>query len=352
MQHKVEIAVQTDVGRVRTENQDHFCVYQPEDDATARRKGAFVVVADGMGGHTGGTVASHTAIDAIYESFTRSEADSMRELVEGAILSGNDAVRTKAQSNPQIKDMGTTCVCMQVRGENVLVAHLGDSRCYMFRGDAAEIVTRDHTYLNELVDIGLLTAEQAEGHPDKNIITRCVGMSASLDIEFNHRKAVAGDIFAMCSDGLSNFVTTEEIQEEVFKSSAEDACTHLIELANSRGGDDNITVAVVKIHDIPEVDDDLARLDEEESNYSSKMTPVINRDDLSPDLGQPDPEADTASELIQPQKPRDDEDTLVDQRLPVGAGGRDEGRANIRWYWFIGAEIVLFLLLQLRIGMY
>lgn len=346
MKVRVEIAVDTDVGRVRSENQDHYCVFDPEDPEQIRSKGSFVVVADGMGGHTGGTVASHTAIDAMYESFSTSQAESMHELVESAINSGNSAVRQKAQSNPQIKDMGTTCVCLQIRGKHVLIAHLGDSRCYMFRGNTAEIVTRDHTYLNELVDIGLLTAEQAEGHPDKNIITRCVGMSATLDIDYNRREAQPGDIFAMCSDGLSNFVTTDEIFEEVKASSAEDACKNLIELANSRGGDDNITVAVVKVHEIPEVNEDLARLDEVESNYSSKMTPVINREELGPELSPVDPDADTAEGLKPP--PTDDEETEVGERRRPSSNQR----SNLAWYWLIGAEVVLFVLLQVVIGLY
>ncbi|MCA9322661.1 MAG: Stp1/IreP family PP2C-type Ser/Thr phosphatase [Planctomycetes bacterium] len=368
----LEIAVKTDVGRVRSENQDHYCVLEPDGSDAGRRKGSLVVVADGMGGHTGGTVASHTAVDAIEEAFKASELVSMHEILESLIIAGNRAVRTKAEANPQMRDMGTTCVSLLARGRHVVVAHLGDSRCYMFRGDRAEIVTRDHTYLNELVDIGLLTPEQAEGHPDKNIITRCVGMSAKLEIEFNHRVVEPGDAFLMCSDGLSNFVKTDELLQLISKHSAEETCARLVKLANDRGGDDNITVAVIKVHNPPAIDDDLAKLDDEELQYSSKVTPVIRRDEIG--ASNVDSEADTAEGTRRPEIDTEEmerpnvasPDPSLEDTVPIRARKKNDraGDRNEResdgprlsglspWYWLIGAEILLLVILQFWINRY
>ena len=366
MKRAVEIAVKTDVGKVRTENQDHFCVVEPKGEQEQRGKGSLVVVADGMGGHTGGTVASHTAIDAIRETFKNSSRTSMRDLLDEAMQSGNVAVRTKAEQNPQMKDMGTTCVSLLVRGRHAVIAHLGDSRCYMFRDGKAEIVTRDHTYLNELVDIGLLTPEQAEGHPDKNIITRCVGMAPKLEVDFNHREIKTGDAFLMCSDGLSNFVKIDEMRATVEEHSAADSCAWLVNLANERGGEDNITCAVVKILDIVEVDGQLAKIDADEAQYNSRITPVI-RSNQVPTRSQPvDSEADTAEGTARPEdtptaeikaqpvKPSPSGD--LDVTVPIPRPKKEEKKKK-KWLWslwflVLGAEIAILVALMILIGQY
>ncbi len=358
MTDKVEIAIKTHVGMVRSENQDHFGVYRPSGPEEESRKGHFVVVADGMGGHSGGQIASQTAADAMVSTFKNSKLQTMQELLEESILAGNEAVKSKQESNPQLREMGTTCVNALVRGESIMVAHLGDSRCYMFRGSEDSQVTRDHTYLNELIDIGLLTPEQADGHPDKNIITRCVGMSQRLEIDYNHRSIERGDIFAMCSDGLSNFVTIEEVGQVVRKHEPEEACELLIKMANERGGDDNITVAVIRINEIPEEDDDLARLDaERRSQINADRTPVIKRDDLDPSLTE-DSEADTAEGSPRPQTRHMALQDLTDSELstattqPIPGRGKAGalGNANRAWFWLIGAEVLALLLLQFWIG--
>lgn len=366
MAERVEIAVDTHVGMVRSENQDHFCVVAATNEEEERTKGYLIVVADGMGGHTGGSIASQTTTSAIVEAFKSSRLVTMRDLLEESILASNEAVKNKQQENIQLKDMGTTCVSALIRGRSVVVAHLGDSRCYMFRGDEDQQVTRDHTYLNELIDIGLLTPEQAEGHPDKNIITRCVGMSTKLEIEFNRREIQSGDILCMCSDGLSNFVTMRECGEVVRAMEPAAACRKLIDMANERGGDDNITVAVVKINEVPPEDKDLAKLDQEQMmQMSAQMTPIIKREDLDPELLD-ESEADTAEGVPRPPQSERSEHTgrydvaVLQGELAGHSGGRAEtARTAVNkvpaisrgWYWLIGAEIALLIVLQILIGM-
>ncbi len=365
MADKVEIAVETHVGMVRSENQDHFCVAIASGEDEERKKGHLVVVADGMGGHTGGSIASQTTTAAILETFKSSTQSTMRDLIEESILASNEAVKAKQNENVQLKDMGTTCVAALIRGTTFVVGHLGDSRCYMYRGDEDEQVTRDHTYLNELIDIGLLTPEQAEGHPDKNIITRCVGMSTRLEIDFNHRNLELGDIICICSDGLSNFVGMAETGEVVRSMPSKEACLKLIDLANERGGDDNITVAVIKIHAFPAEDKNLKQLDEEQFlQCNAQMTPIIKRDDLDPSLLE-DSEADTAEGVPRPpSNNRSDHTGRYDVAILKGAeaSGVDLGADTIRdigsktsgisvgWYWLIGAEVVLLVILQFLIG--
>ncbi|MCB9833437.1 MAG: Stp1/IreP family PP2C-type Ser/Thr phosphatase [Planctomycetes bacterium] len=360
MTDKVEIAIKTHVGMVRSENQDHFGVCLPSGPEEEKRKGALVVVADGMGGHSGGQIASHTAADAMVSTFKASKLQAMQDLLEESILAGNEAVKKKQESNPQLREMGTTCVNTLIRGDSLMVAHLGDSRCYMFRGHENAQVTRDHTYLNELIDIGLLTPEQAEGHPDKNIITRCVGMSQRLEIDYNHRTIERGDIFAMCSDGLSNLVKLDEVGEIVRKNEPEKACEILIDLANKRGGDDNITVAVIRINEIPEEDPELAKLDAaRRAQANADRTPIIKREDLDPALLD-DSEADTAEGSPRPRTSHMAIQKVLDSgfgnattaRVPRAGGDGLLGAANRAWFWLIGAEVLVLLLLQFWIGRY
>ena len=360
MTEKVEIAVKTHVGMVRSENQDHFCVFKPSDPDEERSKGNLVVVADGMGGHSGGSIASQTTTAALLDCFVNSQATRMRDLLGESILAGDHAVKEKQRDDADLSEMGTTCVSALIRGARFVVAHLGDSRCYMFRGEKNELVTRDHTYLNELIDVGLLTPEQAEGHPDKNIITRCVGMSSELEIDYNDRSLEPGDIFAMCSDGLSNFVDIVELGETVRNNSPDEACSKLIEMANSRGGDDNITIAVIKINAIPAQDDDLAKEDELKAlEATSQLTPIIHRDQLDPRLLE-DSEADTAEGTKPPnagqtrQMAVTYDPAIYDAPTTPNVHGGSTTKIfhdYTAWYWLIGAEIFVLIVLQIVIGL-
>lgn len=359
MQGKIEIAVKSDVGKERTENQDHFGVYQPAEPEVARVKGSLVVVADGMGGHSGGKIASETAVNAILEAFKKSQHRSMRELLNESVQAANDAVRTKQREDVRIHDAGTTCVALMIRGSLAVVAHLGDSRCYLFRNDKVERVTRDHTYLNELIDLGILTPEQAQGHPDRNIITRCVGMSTKLEIEFNRRELKNGDVLLMCSDGLSNFVSDQEMMKLSRDHAPDVAAEKLIQLANDRGGEDNITVAIAKVHTAVPGDAELTALDADESLFSARVAPVIKLADAA---GASEP--DTAENPLVPESFQKTKESkipkhvttaqpianLITQESIVGGGSSTAATTSVDrrqkiLYFVIGVEILVLVVL-------
>jgi len=253
----VEVGFVSHVGMVRNENQDSYGYFEPEDETELRRKGRVLIVCDGMGGHNGGTIASRTTVDAMLRTVSASRQETPRALLLEAISTANHQVREKGMSDPELRNMGTTCVAMVLRGKRVEIANVGDSRCYVFRKGQGEQVTRDHTYLNDLVDIGLMTPEAARKHPERNIITRCVGMSDELQIDFVRREVLPGDVFLLCSDGLYNHVEDHEMLGVVSELGAQAACQALVDLANKRGGEDNITVAVLKVNEIPSIFDGL-----------------------------------------------------------------------------------------------
>ncbi|MEZ6195385.1 MAG: Stp1/IreP family PP2C-type Ser/Thr phosphatase [Planctomycetota bacterium] len=362
MDKQVEIACTSDVGMVRKENQDHFGILHPEDPEERLRQGALVVVADGMGGHSGGIIASHTTVDTILEVFGRGEACTMRAMVGDAIRAANDAVRAKAEADPALREMGTTCVALHVRGPHVLIGHLGDSRCYLVRDDRLEQVTRDHTYLNELIDMGLLTSEQAQNHPDRNIITRCVGMAQQLDIDFNRRSSRVGDRYVLCSDGLTNMVDDSEILEITLAHPPKEASEKLVALANERGGDDNITVAIAHLKEIPAADEDLVELDRRDGEVTPSRTPVVSQQDvdrITAEATKPTKTGELApDDLEETQKTvtgemevdgftpaRDKGDTAESPEVSDGDSG-----THPAWFWIIGVEIVILVLLQIWIS--
>jgi serine/threonine protein phosphatase PrpC len=246
----VEVGFRTHVGMVRSENQDHYGYADPESDAELYAKGRLVVVCDGMGGHNGGTVASRTTVDAVLASYRAFSGDSLKLLLGQAIAEANAYVRDKGAKDPSLRNMGTTCVAAVLRGKTCQIAHIGDSRAYVIQGGEIRQVTRDHTYLNDLIDIGLLTPEKARNHPERNIITRCVGMGESLQVDFTRVDLGPGDGLVLCSDGLFNHVESHEIFDLFTREEPQVAAQALVDLANQRGGEDNITVALMRVTSI------------------------------------------------------------------------------------------------------
>lgn len=263
MRKDVEYGVETDTGMVRMENQDCHAYYEPSPADEFRRKGRLAVVADGMGGHNGGTVASHTAVETILRVFSQSASSSLKRLLASSIDRANMVVREMALADPALRNMGTTCVAIALRGRVAEIAHIGDSRAYLIRRGAIRQITRDHTYLNDLIEIGLITPEAAKNHPDQHIITRCVGMGAALQIDFNRADVEPGDIFVLCSDGLYKYIEDDEVMRVVTSHEPQESAKALVDLANARGGDDNTTVLVLRVNSIPDdwdIDDDEGEL--------------------------------------------------------------------------------------------
>jgi serine/threonine protein phosphatase PrpC len=243
-------------GKVRTANEDSFGIYAEE--------GLFVVC-DGMGGAAAGEVASRMAVDTMLKSFstvsaTLSQKDTaaatvpvknqvgvsaqLREAVDDA----NHLVYSRAANDSRLHGMGTTLVALLAREESVWVAHVGDSRCYRYRDGVLEQLTRDHSLVDEQVKLGQLTREEAERSPLRNVITRAVGSQRSVTADINQVDSAAGDLFLLCSDGLTRELPDARIEGLLKQAKGLDLlCQQLIEAANDAGGRDNVTCIVVRV---------------------------------------------------------------------------------------------------------
>ena len=226
----------TDVGRVRDGNEDAYLV----DDAMG-----LVAVADGMGGHRAGEVASATALEALRAAITGGRP--LREAIEDA----NDAVYTKSLTDTSLRGMGTTLTAgTLVAGGTLLVGHVGDSRAYLLHDGELRQVTDDHSLVEELVREGRLTADEAAVHPQRSIITRALGVDASVEVDVYPVELVPGDRLLLCSDGLTGMVQPDDIAATLRRESDPTRAAHqLVDAANAAGGEDNITVVVVAVTD-------------------------------------------------------------------------------------------------------
>ncbi len=245
---EITASVQTDVGCHREINEDCSAYIEPGDGELLTKRGRLVVVADGMGGHSAGEVASRMAVDVISRVYYERAGDPAAVLKTSFI----EANREIHQSSTEVQGrngMGTTCTALVLRNGTALAAHVGDSRLYLIRSGQIYLMTEDHSAVMELVKRGLLTREEARHHPDKNVILRALGSHREVEIStweepFPIR---GGDRFLLCSDGLYDLVDDKEIMEAVLAGDAHSACAGLITLAKERGGYDNITIAVVGI---------------------------------------------------------------------------------------------------------
>ena len=247
----------TDTGMVRDHNEDSFLVSQTE---------SFVVVADRMGGHQSGEVASRMAINEIesfYEETLKQESPidlplwpagrrkpksrEERRLI-ASMVRANSVIHRAAGENPKYNGMGTTCVGAFFVEEGVMIAHVGDSRCYRLRGDELRQMTEDHSLANEYIRSKILRPEDLPSFPYKNVITRAIGLQDTVEVETNFYEHADGDIYLLCSDGLSDPVKEPQMREILMKYSNDlpRACRELIIAANTNGGPDNVTAVLAK----------------------------------------------------------------------------------------------------------
>lgn len=240
---QVTFEAHSDVGRERSENQDAFGSHRLEGFGS-------YFVCDGMGGHAGGSTASRLAVSVIEQRLAASGLP-LRERIEQAIREANDAIHERASRERELRGMGTTIAFVGIDEVNseAYVAHVGDSRVYHIRGNVLRRVTKDHTMVQRLVDEGLLTEEQAEHHPNSNIISRSLGGRPEVEVEFTDAPMPVqeGDLFVLCSDGLHGLVTEMEIARIVTSMAPADAVRKLIDRANEEGGHDNVTAEIVLI---------------------------------------------------------------------------------------------------------
>jgi serine/threonine protein phosphatase PrpC len=247
----IEIANLTDPGCVRTENEDYYCFAEPDSDERFNRYGRLLVVADGMGGHMGGQIASGIAVDALRDAFLNGVSPGPLDLLVDGFARAQKLILEQAVQRPELKGMGTTCTAAIVHCGYLIYGHIGDSRLYLIRRGHPSQVTEDHSYVNRLLKSGAITPEQAAVHQDRNILTAALGMpSEKIAADFSHNPIPleVGDGLVMASDGLHGLVNPDEIREAVEKESAYQACRTLVDLAKLRGGPDNITVQILRIH--------------------------------------------------------------------------------------------------------
>lgn len=233
----------TDVGQKRRENQDY--VYASEQPIGNLPN--LFVVADGMGGHNAGDFASRCAVSVMAESAKKDMSFNPIKIIRHAIETANEQVLMQAELDPQKAGMGTTMVAVTVVGHYAYVANVGDSRMYV--SDAHELaqITRDHSWIAEMVRRGEISKEEARSHPDKNIITRAVGTGPTVKIDFFDVELEEGNRILMCSDGLSNMVEDDTMQEILSSSNnIEESAEKLVALANENGGRDNISVIIIE----------------------------------------------------------------------------------------------------------
>ncbi len=239
----MKIVAKTDIGLVRDSNQDSYAAGELPGAV------AWAVVCDGMGGAAGGNLASSTAVKIISDRITTlyrdgMSASSIRNMFESAVAAANISVYDMSKANTELAGMGTTVVVALLTNNTVYIAHAGDSRAYILSNNTLTQLTKDHSVVQEMVDYGKLTVDEAQVDPRKNIITRALGVDSQLYIDFNLVDVNEDDILLLCTDGLTNYVDTSEICE-LFNSDFDGYAERLVERANNNGGGDNITVVAI-----------------------------------------------------------------------------------------------------------
>ena len=234
----------TDIGKAREKDQDYYYIPSSQDDLQ------LFILADGMGGYNGGEVASKLATESLkkyiqnnFESIEKSK-EKILELIGNAMEYANMVVYEKSKEEKELEGMGTTLEVCLIYNNKVYLGHVGDSRIYRIRKEVIRKLTKDHSYVQQLVEDGKITREEATNHPKKNMLTKALGCTPYVEPDIRARNVEKGDIIIMCSDGLTNMVTEQEIFEAV-KENAEKAPEVLVQKANNAGGYDNITVVTI-----------------------------------------------------------------------------------------------------------
>lgn len=246
----LDVAQLTDVGRKREHNEDNMAHVIPKDPQVMARKGALFIVADGMGGHAAGEVASEIAVDAVTNVYYQDDSDDVATSLLHAIKRANALIHQRAAENMLRSGMGTTCIAAVLRGNMAYIANVGDSRAYIVRGGQVRQISQDHSWVAEQVRAGLLTEEQARNHAQRNVITRCLGTQADVDIDVFPEPLEENDALVLCSDGLSGYISDDAILKTVEQAGPQESVYHLIEQANENGGPDNITAIVVRVLEV------------------------------------------------------------------------------------------------------
>ena len=260
----LNVEAQTHPGMTGKNNEDRFAVASFMLDEESRLPVLFAVLADGIGGHRGGEVAAELAVNYIMQTVAKSDGKHTRQTIETAVSEASSAIAAHSASNEELKGMGSTCAMAWIIGDKLNTGYVGDSRIYLMRGGRIQQLTIDHTWVQEAIEKGILTPELARDHPNVHVIRRYLGSPVPPDPDFRlkwfdgegdqHAESNQGvqllpnDVVLLCSDGLTDLVWNDEILEIVrAKSNLKEAARALIELANARGGHDNITLVLISV---------------------------------------------------------------------------------------------------------
>lgn len=241
----IKAYAKSDVGKIREKNEDYYSISESLDEVQ------LYILADGMGGASGGEIASKLAVEKakkyILNNFKEIEKDkeSIIQLVASSMEYANMCVYEQAQENKELEGMGTTLEIVLIYNNRAFIGHIGDSRIYRIRKAIIRKLTQDHSYVQKLVKDGTITPEQAEKHPQKNILLKVLGCNAFIEPDVMVKGFLKDDVLVMCSDGLSNMVTQDDIYK-MASGNIEQATVDLVDKANENGGYDNITVVIIK----------------------------------------------------------------------------------------------------------
>lgn len=247
---KLTLASATDAGLKRSGNEDFLGCWVPETAAERERRGALLVIADGMGGARAGEVASRLAVEAVLRVYRDATSEPL-EALRDALLAANRTVHAESVQHPERDGMGTTCTAAVVRGAEGWLAHVGDSRIYRIHAGRIDQLTHDHSLVAQLVREHHITADQARTDPRRNVVTRSVGIGAQVEVDAEPFPAplAAGDTLLLCTDGLHGLVTDAELARLGSGPDLERACGEMIELTRRRGAPDNVTVILARLGD-------------------------------------------------------------------------------------------------------
>ncbi|HEX7707166.1 MAG TPA: Stp1/IreP family PP2C-type Ser/Thr phosphatase [Thermoanaerobaculia bacterium] len=243
----IRAVLRTDVGLVRSENQDFGACTTPLEERRSRPGGRLLIVADGMGGHRGGATASKLATETVKSKFLGSDAPDIGSALRESLLSANNRIFSEAQSNPELRGMGTTTSVLAVHQGKGWIGHVGDSRIYLIREGGIRQLTDDHSLVATMMREGLLTPEEAESHPRRNVLQRSMGVAEDVEIDvLGPIDLQVGDMFILCSDGLHGLVKEKELNE-LSGGDLEAVADELLQRALSRGAPDNVTLIVARV---------------------------------------------------------------------------------------------------------
>ncbi len=245
---RITVGALTDVGQVRDHNEDALGYHQPREREVLAQKGRLYLVADGMGGHVAGEVASECVVKTVTASYYESHAQTVRQGLSEAIQQANTTLYEATSGEESRRKMATTLVGAVVLGRQLHVANIGDSRAYLLRGDTIRQLTEDHSFVTELVKRGRISEEEAANHPQRNVVTRALGTQPTVEADFYEEAIQPGDTVILCTDGLWGEVSKEEMAQMATQPlNPKEMASEVVALANQRGGPDNITVIVLQI---------------------------------------------------------------------------------------------------------